>query len=222
MSHSIESAQTLATLALLAGLATVPALAADAGPYLSLSAGVTGLSGQDLSYTAPGATTSGRLSPDTGFATGGAFGYRFAGPWRVEAEFMYRTADHDGLRLPGVGNLAPGNFASTAAALNALYEFDLFGSPRVRSFAGLGAVWLTEVDIDFESAGTETSFSGDGFGVQAIFGARYDLGERWFLESSVRYLAAGSVDLRDEADPVRRLDADYDPWSVTVGIGWKF
>ncbi len=222
MSHSIKPTPRLATMALLAGLATVPALASDTGPYLTLSGGVSGLAGQDLAYTAPGVATSGRLSPDAGFATGGAFGYRFAGPWRLEAEFMYRTADHDGLRLPGVGNLAPGNFASTAAALNALYEFDLFGSPKVRSFAGLGAVWLTEVDIDFESAGVETSYSGDGFGVQAIFGARYELGERWFLESSVRYLAAGSVDLRDEANPARRLDADYEPWSVMVGIGWKF
>jgi opacity protein-like surface antigen len=222
MSHSIESAPTLATLALLAGLATVPVHASDAGPYLSLSAGASGLPRQDLDYSTPGVAAAGRLSPDTGFAAGGAFGYRFPGPWRLEAEFMYRTADHDGLRLPGVGNLAPGNFASTAAALNALYEFDLFGSPKVRSFAGLGAVWLTEVDIDFESAGVETSYSGDGFGVQAIFGARYELGERWFLESSLRYLAAGGVDLRDEANPVRRLDADYDPWSVMVAIGWRF
>jgi outer membrane protein W len=82
--------------------------------------------------------------------------------------------------------------------------------------------WLTEIDIDFEEAGGEVSYSGDGVGLRALFGARYELGERFFLDAGVRYTAVSSVELDAEEVAIGRIEADYEPWSVPVGFGWRF
>jgi outer membrane protein W len=107
-------------------------------------------------------------------------------------------------------------------AINGLYEFDLLGSARARTYVGAGLVYLTEVDIDFEQGSTERSFSGNGNGVQLLAGARYDLGERWFLDAGLRYLAASGLDLEEESGGSGRIEADYAPWAATIGVGWRF
>jgi outer membrane protein W len=97
-----------------------------------------------------------------------------------------------------------------------------FGSPRARTYAGLGAVYATEVDLDFESNGIERSFSGSGSGFQALIGARYSLGERAFVDAGFRYLLISNVDLDAEENATGRIKADYEPLAVTVSFGWKF
>jgi outer membrane protein W len=87
---------------------------------------------------------------------------------------------------------------------------------------GAGLAYLTEVDVDFESAGGERSFTGDGFGVQLLAGARYDLGERWFVDAGLRYLAASSLDLEDEGGGTGSIEADYEPWAVVLAVGRRF
>jgi outer membrane protein W len=133
-----------------------------------------------------------------------------------------QSVDHDGVRLDGGGSLPSGNYASTASALNGLYSFKLFASAEVRAYVGLGLAWLTEVDIDFEQRGEELSYSGDGFGVQVLAGARYELGERWFLDAVLRYLNPGEVTMDSEGAASGRVRADYEPWSATLGVGWRF
>ena len=165
---------------------------------------------------------SGDASLSSGLLAGAAVGRAFSRNFRVEAEFVYQSVDHDGVRLDGGGSLPSGNFASTALALNGLYSFNLFGREEVRSYVGLGVAWLTEVDIDFEQGGQEISYSGDGFGVQLLAGARYEIGERWFLDAGLRYLSAGEVTMDGEGAATGRVRADYEPWSATLRIGWKF
>jgi opacity protein-like surface antigen len=153
---------------------------------------------------------------------GAAVGRAFSRNSRAETEFVYQSVDHDDVRLDGGGSLPSGNYASTAFALNGLYSFNLFGREEVRTYVGLGLAWLTEVDIDFEQGGEELSYSGDGFGVQVLAGARYELGERWFLDAGLRYLSAGEVTMDGEGAANGRVRADYEPWSATFRVGWRF
>jgi outer membrane protein W len=121
------------------------------------------------------------------------------------------------------GSLLPsGNYASTALAFNGLYSFNAFGREDIRTYVGLGIAWLTEVDIDFEQGGQELSYSGDSIGVQLLAGARYEIGERWFLDAGMRHLNAGEVTMEGEGAAPGRVRADYEPWSATFGVGWRF
>lgn len=106
--------------------------------------------------------------------------------------------------------------------MNALYEFDLFGSPRGRTYLGAGVVALTEVDIDFETSSGERSFSGDDTALQLLAGVRYDLGERWYLDLGLRRMRASSLRLDGEGETSGVVRTDYAPWAATVGIGWYF
>jgi opacity protein-like surface antigen len=165
------------------------------------------------------------LPLDTGFLAGGTIGRYVSDAWRLEAEFMYQSVEHPFFSLVAGGPGLPsgdGNYASTSIAVNALREFDLFGSPRTRTYAGLGAVYATEVDIDFESNGVERSFSGSGSGVQALLGARYSLGERAFVDTGIRYLLISNVEMNGEEGAVGQIKADYEPLAITISFGWRF
>jgi opacity protein-like surface antigen len=149
-------------------------------------------------------------------------GYGFPSGWRVEGEFIYQSVD---AKDPGLLPPAPagsGNYASTGLALNALYDFDLFGSPNATTYLGVGIVQLTEVDIDFEDGGTELSYSGSDRAFQLLFGARYRLGERFFMDAGLRYLKASSVRLESENGTLGQIRADYEPWAATVALGLQF
>ena len=210
----------------LAGLALAVAPPAVAGPddtgtwYASALGGLNGMSGQKFNYTGPEGPSSLNLSMDPGFLAGAALGYQAGRDWRIEAEFAYQTVDHGGDASSVLGR-ASGNYASTSVAINGLYDFNLFGSDKVRSYAGVGLAWLTEVDVDFEAAGGEESYTGDGFGVQFLAGARYDVGDQLFVDAGVRYLLASNVELEAEGGD-GRLKADYAPWAVTFAVGWRF
>lgn len=220
MTRSIGSAFLVTFLA--TGPATASA-ADDAHWYASVNAGGSFMSDQSLRLSGSGPTQSGDASLSGGLLTGATFGRAFSRSFRTEAEFIYQSADHSGAGLSNAGgSLGGGDYASTAFALNGLYSFNLVGSEKVRTYLGLGAAWLTEVDIDFRQSGREVSYSGDGFGVQWLAGARYDLGERWFVDAGLRYLNAGKVTMSGEASATGQVRADYDPWSASVGIGRKF
>jgi outer membrane protein W len=210
---------------LAACLASGPAIAAaddDAHWYATANVGANFMSDQSVRISGDGPTQTGDADLSTGLLTGAAVGRAFNRSFRAEAEFVYQAVDHDGVRLDGGGSLPSGNYASTALALNGLYTFNAFGNQNVRTYVGLGVAWLTEVDIDFEQGGQELSYSGDGFGVQLLAGARYEIGGRWFLDAGVRYLDAGEITMDGEAAAPGRVRADYEPWSATLGIGWRF
>ena len=214
-----------------AGLVLIALVGADAAHasddrkwYATATAGFVTQSDQRLDYTRPGVAgvTTRTLPLDTGILTGAAIGRHFGDAWRVEAEFMYQSVDHPNFTLV-TGTAGDGNYASTTVAVNALRDFDLFGSPSAKTYAGLGAVYATEVDVDFESGGVEKSFSGSGAGVQALLGARYTFGERAFVDAGVRYLLVSGVELdAEEGGAVGRIKADYEPLAVTVSFGWRF
>lgn len=227
LSKTGQAPKTRAVWALIAMIGTSggAAIAADSqGWYATGTFGLASQSDQSLSYSRPG--TAGVVTPtiplDTGLLAGGAIGRYVGEAWRIEAEFMYQSVDHPVFTLAAGGPSGDGNYASTSIAVNALREFDLFGSPRTKTYAGLGAVYATEVDLDFESGGVERSFSGSGTGIQALLGARYAFGERAFVDTGIRYLLVSNVDLDGEEGAVGRIKADYEPLALTVSFGWRF
>lgn len=158
---------------------------------------------------------------DPGLFAGGSFGYEFATGWRVETDFAYQSSDYSNVDFGTGRPSGSGNYASTSVALSALYQFNLLGSEKVRSYLGVGVARLTEVDIDIERAGTELSYSGSDTGLQWQLGARYDLSERTFLDVGFRQLLAKDVRLEQEGG-TGVITADYKPWSATVSFGFRF
>jgi outer membrane protein len=219
MKHAIYYA---VIVPLLAAGPSIAMAADDAHWYATANVGANFMSDQNVSLSGNGPTQWGKASLGNGLLTGAAFGRAFSRSFRAEAEFVYQSVDQDGVTLADGGSLPSGNYASTAVALNGYYTFNMFGREEVRTYVGLGVAWLTEVDIDFEQGGQELSYSGDGFGLQLLAGARYELGERWFLDAGLRYLSADSVTMDGEGEAIGRVRAEYEPWSATVGIGWRF
>jgi outer membrane protein W len=219
MKLSIDSALLVALLA--AGPAIASA-ADDSQWYATANLGANFMSDRQVNLSGSTPARSGTASLGNGLLAGAAVGRTFSRNFRAEAEFAYQSVDHDGVRLNGGGTLPSGNFASTAFALNGLYSFNLFGREEVRTYVGLGLAYLTEVDIDFEQGNQESSYSGDGLGLQVLAGARYEFGQRWFLDAGLRYLNAGKVSMVGEGSASGRASADYNPWSATLGIGWRF
>lgn len=211
----------LAFFLVLTGAGFGQALAAEGNWYAMTMFGTTGHPEQTLRLEGV-APESGRSSFSSDFLAGGSIGYRFGNGWRLEAEFAYQSVDRDDQPFTAPGLQGMGNYASTGFALNALYEFDLLGSPHARTYLGAGLVALTEVDIDFETTAGEISFSGDGSAVQLLAGVRYDLGERWIIDLGLRQLRASSLRLEGESGAPGVVRADYEPWAATIGVGWRF
>lgn len=194
----------------------------EAGLYATALFGLANQSDQSLAFSGGGAARSADAALDRGGLAGGALGWDFGNGWCIEGEFAYQSVDSEVVGFAAPAPNGSGNFASTSVALNALYHVDLFGSPRTTTYVGAGLVRLTEVDIDFDTAAGERSYSGSGNGFQLLFGARYALGGNWYLDAGLRWLRASSVELEGEDGAVGRIDADYEPWAATVGVGWRF
>ncbi|MCE3002323.1 MAG: outer membrane beta-barrel protein [Xanthomonadaceae bacterium] len=195
---------------------------AEPGAYATAVFGLANQSDQTLTFAGAGPIQTTEAALDRGGLAGGALGWQFDNGWRIEGEFAYQSVDSaiTGFTAPAASG--DGNYASTSVALNAIYAFDLFGSPRTTTYIGAGLVRLTEIDLDVDTPAGERSYSGSGNGFQVLFGARYDLGERWYLDAGLRWLRASSVELDGEDGAPGRIEADYEPWALTVGIGWRF
>lgn len=214
----------LGCLSLAVLVAAAPARTAEPEPkyYVTAIAGWASQGSQDLAYSAPGISTTARAALDSGVLTGAAIGHRLGEHWRIEAEFIYQSVERPVSSLGTGAPVGDGNYASTSVAVNGLYDFDLLDSGRARSYVGLGAVYLTEIDIDFEQGSTELSYSGSNGALQALLGVRYQLGARTFLDVGLRYLLASNIELDAEAPAIGRIRADYEPFAVTAAFGWKF
>ncbi len=192
--------------------------------YATADLGLNLLGDQTLEYDdGTGATpsqTDAGLSPS--FAAGGRIGRYFGDRWRLEGEVMYRRNQLDEVSVPGLGDATGGDFASLGFGLSGLYEFNLFGSERYRTYAGAGVVLLQEVDIDFAIGDDEVSFQGDDVAAQFQAGIRYDAGKRWFLDVGLRYLIADDVEMEMPDDPQQRITAGYDPLTISAGFGIRF
>jgi len=162
------------------------------------------------------------VAVDTGFAAGLSFRYDYPdSPWTSEFGWEYRSNDSeitlaDGTDLPG------GNYASNTFYLNGRYTFK--SGRLLTPWVGAGLTWLQEVDLDSESGNAERSFSdGGSVGFQVMAGADYDINDRLYLTSELRYSSQRDLSLSEEGGAAGVVsEIDYQPFTVGIGLGVRF
>ena len=216
------STSTLAVLAI-GCLACTGVRAQDSRWYATADIGIGSLGSQTLTYDDGTGGMSADADFSASFAGGGSIGYRLGNGLGVEGEIMYRRNELEPLDLPGLGDFTGGDFASLGFGVNLLYHFGIDSLPKLDAYAGLGFVYLQEIDIDFDTAGEqEISFETDDTAWQARIGAVYDVTDRWFVDGSVNYLAASDIRMALPADPSQTITSDYRHWTASVGVGFRF
>jgi outer membrane protein OmpA-like peptidoglycan-associated protein len=118
------------------------------------------------------------VTPQTGWAAGGKFGYDFIGP-RVEIEGLYRQNNHSSF----FGNRAiTGQISQVSVMANLLYDFNAFGNfvPYIGAGAGVGFV-----DSDYNLGSTTFAYQGIlGIGYNVTPNFRVNLDGRYFGTTS--------------------------------------
>ena len=207
-------------------LAIMPAAAIaddDNRWYATANIGIGSLADTSLTYLDGTQSDSVDASYEASFAGGGTLGYRFANGWALEGEIMYRRNELEPVAIPALGSFTEGDFASLALGINALYHFRFGTSGKWSGYVGPGIVYLQEIDIDFDTNGQqEISFETDDTALQFKFGGRYDFSERWFAEAGASYLTASGVKMALPEDSSRTIESDYDHWTVSAGVGFRF
>lgn len=229
--NNTKPLQSASFALLLAGVAVAAPGLARAGSteahwYAGAMGGFASQSDQSLAFTSGANRENGNLPLDAGSLLGARIGRSFGNGWRLEGEFAYQGMDTKGPEFPprappSQAPVGSGDYASTAFALNALYDLNLTGSDKAETYVGFGVVRLTEVDLDIGSGSAGRNYSGSGNGLQALFGARYSLDDAWTLDVGLRYLRATDLSL-DQENGAGRIRADYTPWAVTIGIDRRF
>ena len=114
------------------------------------------------------------VSPQTGWALGGKFGYDFLGP-RIEVEGLYRQ----NVNSNNFGNRAiTGQISQVTAMANLLYDFNAFGAFVPYIGAGVGAGFI---DSDF-------NISSVTFAYQGIIGVGYNWSPNLRFNLEGRYI----------------------------------
>ncbi|MFK7887942.1 MAG: OmpW family protein [Gammaproteobacteria bacterium] len=194
----------------------------DSDFYASAVAGIGFLGSEDLTYRDDLSTSTAEGDFEASIAAGGTVGYYVNEQWRIEGELMYRRNELEPVTIDGIGAATEGDFASLSAVVSALYDFKPFGNDRLTAYVGAGIAFVQEIDIDFEIEGVETSFESDELGLQLQFGARYDINESLFIDAGVRYLTLSGAEMEFPSDTSRVVEADYSPFTISAGLGWRF
>ena len=161
------------------------------------------------------------ITVDSGFTAGLGIRYDYSDS-RWTSEFGWEYRSNDSTTTTADGSLLPsGNYASNTVYVNARYA--LFEGNRWTPWIGAGLTWFQEIDLDSENSDGERSFSDSGsIGFQVMAGVDYDLNDRFFLTSELRYSSQTGIDLVEEGGSGRVSDIDYQPLTLGVGIGIRF
>ncbi|MBL4789772.1 MAG: outer membrane beta-barrel protein [Kordiimonadaceae bacterium] len=237
--HLTKIISIAATATIAASLAT-PANAQSyddrAGVYISA---FTGLSFPNVE---PRNTSLFNQSFDTGFAIGGAIGYKLSSDslagLRFELETSYRESNINSERFAAGST---GDTSSLGALVNILYDFDSLSDsfiPYIGVGAGIGGV-ETDAEIitlnsDPEIIDLTAFITGGAFRVsgptrtkflyQAIAGVTVPLSERFDLFIDGRYYSGGDVafDIVDAVGNMSVTESSYNNYQVQAGIRLRF
>lgn len=203
--------------------ATTPVHAAGEGwsivPYIGLSQ----LGDQSPDIAAADDIADGRLdiAVDSGFTAGLGVRYDYENSrWTSEIGWEYRSNDSETTASDG-SVLPDGNYASNTVYVNGRYA--LSEGKRWTPWIGGGLTWIQEIDLDSENADGERSFENSGsIGFQIMAGVDYDLTDRFYLTSELRYSSQTGLDLDEENGDGRVTDIDYQPVTLGLGAGFRF
>jgi OmpA-OmpF porin, OOP family len=166
------------TIGLFAATNTIEA-APQEGPYVSALGGVSFLDADTVNNF--------RSDVSTGYLFGGALGYKFCSPLRVEGEFVYRHNTIKELRFADQKYKVDFDINTYSYMANAYYDFDL-GCPFTPYLgAGIGYVHSEgKAKVDGQTVRT----SSNGYGAQGIAGVSYAIDCKTDIALEYRYLYA--------------------------------
>jgi len=223
--HRVTHIRHFAAAIAIAGnlVTTIPAQAAGEGWSIIPYIGISQLGNQSPSIGGSDDIVDGGLdiAVDTGFTAGVGVRYDYENSrWTSEVGWEYRTNDSE--TTTADGNVLPdGNYASNIFYLNGRYS--LTDGNRWTPWIGGGLTWIQEVDLDSEDADGERSFSDSGsVGFQVMAGVDYNLNDRFYLTSELRYVSHGALDLEEEDGNSRVTNIDYQPVTLGLGVGIRF
>jgi hypothetical protein len=157
----------------------------------------------------------------TGVVVQGAVGRKWTPRLSTKLEWFYRSNEVSSL-VAGTARISGGDLASTNAFLTTTYRF---GPPfeflGIAPYAGLGAGFLQEVDVDLDGFGGEEFSASGRFAYQWLVGLERAVGPQGRLFVEGRAVAAGEQELQSSTGP-RRLKVEYDTWGLIVGLRWSF
>lgn len=189
--------------------------------YLKPTLGYSQLS--DTSATATAVSLSdgpAEIQTDGGFSAGAILGYQYSKRWASEIGWEYRSNDSQ-VNLSDNRLFPDGNYASNSFFVNGIYSFETSG--KWKPYAGLGMVWIQEVDIDLEGLGPELSFSGDGeIGIHGLLGVGYRLSQQWSFTGELRVSRFDEMQLVGEGNLGSFKGLDYNPTSFQLGLRYDF
>ena len=230
-------------------LALMGTAAADLtkGAYVGLAGGVAWTG--DLSYTTGGGgcyypyyctypNYYTALSYDVGYSGGAQVGFATGNGPRFELEYNYRNNGASTIATIGGTQGATGDLTSTNYMLNFLYDFDT-GSQWVPYVGlGLGMADVKANNIHSSATNQPGSFlSGGGseFAVQFIFGAEYQVSDRfgitidwrglWASNTTFTYgigCPSGGTGGAGACSSGSTGAIDYDYWNGAANLGIRF
>ena len=161
------------------------------------------------------------VSVDGGFTAGLSIRYDYTDSrWRSEFGWEYRS-NNSTITSADETTLADGNYASNTFYLNGRYALTDRG--RFTPWIGGGISVIQEIDIDSEQPEGERSFSDSGaVGLQLMAGFDFDITDRIYLTSELRYTGFTDLDLTEEQGNGQATGLDYQPVTAGVGIGFRF
>jgi len=218
----------IATTALAAGMAFGFANGAAAeGMYGSLMGGYSFFQDSTLSGERDDLNNStDAIKLDDSFIVGGAIGYSFKEPWRVEGEVTYQKFDVDQIiNTAGVFVAGNGDISVIGFGVNGVYEYRQSGSSLTPYIGvGVGAIYADANDVQRPGRSTlnESAFAPTG---QVLLGVDYDLDKSVALTAGYRFQAIGVLDGSQTRTNGTTINGESDfvfLHSVTAGIRFKF
>lgn len=139
----------------------------------------------------------------------------------IAAELVLLISSHDvDARLSGVGNVDLGEVNLLPPTLLLQYHFR--PEAKFRPYAGAGVNYTAFWNED-APGGAVTGIDYDdtiGYALQAGFD--YGIDRHWLVNFDVkRYWLDTDVNIRSGLGPLN-ADVDIDPWTLSVGIGYRF
>lgn len=152
---------------------------------------------------------------DTGWAAGGALGYRYGNGFRAEFEGTWR--DNDGLVSDGL-LVGDAEISALNLMLNGLYDFDMGGGFSPYIGAGVGAA---RVDATFDFPEQTEEDDGWAFAYQFIGGVSVPMPNTAIeFFADYRYMSTAGLELDFDGDA--QDNDDYRAHTVLGGVRFNF
>lgn len=160
------------------------------------------------------------LDFDKGFVSGAAIGRNINTVWSAEIAWSYTSNTHNGVANGTFAGM-DGNYASNLFYLTNYYNFNPIH--KFKPFLGLSMVIAQEIDLDFENASTEISYSSGGeIGYALTAGSQYSVSDKYSLFGNIVYNNLGKMNLTSENSSDRIRDIKYNPLHITIGLKYNF